>query len=120
MTILPEYLDGNAYISIRSLGSIEGAHEQVVDLLFASKLMSKALEDAKTPKVVVSTDSAENAKPSAWFTFREGKLIPTEKAFVLARKFQGRVGTTLSVLLSLKGGISSHRPVSPACLPTQN
>ena len=86
MVIRPDYADGNAYISIRALGAIEGTHEQVVDLL-ATKLMSKAPEGTKTPKVVVSSDPEENAKPSVWFEFRDGKPIPAEKAFALAPKF---------------------------------
>jgi hypothetical protein len=77
MVIRPDYADGNAYISIRALGALEGTHEQVVDLL-AAKLMSKAPEGTKTPKVVVSSDPAENAKPSVWFAFRDGKLIPAD------------------------------------------
>ena len=77
MVIRPDYADGNAYISIRALGALEGTHEQVVDLL-ATKLLSNAPEGTKTPKVVVSSDPAENAKPSVWFTFREGKLIPVD------------------------------------------
>ena len=52
----------------------------------------------KTPKVVVSSDPEENAKPSVWFESRDGKLIPAEKAFALASKFQRRFGTTLSML----------------------